>query len=391
MSSFAELVAATNYSFLRGASHPSDMVAQALALGMAGIGIADRNSVAGVVRAHVALRDAREKAREAGLPEIAFRLVVGARLVFADDTPDILAYPATRHGWGRLTRLLTLGNLRATKGDCILHCDDLLTHAEDLLLIALAEPDDAPLVERLAQACPSRVWLGATMPRRGDDRRRLARLMQMADSTGVPLLATNDALYAAPEQRPIHDVLTCIREKVTLLQAGRRLNANAERHLKPPAEMARLFRDCPQAVAESTALLARIAFTLDDLRYEYPHEPVPHGWEPQGWLEHMVMEAAHQRYGGELPPKVGKMLDEEFALIRQQNYACYFLTVHDLVRFARSHTPPILCQGRGSAANSIVCFLLGVTSVDPVRYDLLFSRFVSEERGEPPDIDVDFE
>ena len=389
--SFAELVTASNYSFLRGASHPADLVERALELGLAGIGLADRNTVAGVVRAHVVLRQAHKAANEAGLPLPALRLVVGARLVFADDTPDIIAYPATRHGWGRLTRLLTLGNLRATKGECILHGDDLLDHLDDLLLIVMAAPDDAPLLDRLRAAAPDRVWIGVTMPRHGADRRHLARMIQLGAMTGAPLLATNDVLYATPGQRPLHDVLTCIRLGTTIANAGRALEANAERHLKAPAEMARLFADCPDAIAQTPALLARIAFTLDDLRYQYPLEPVPPGWEAQDWLEDMVTRAARERYGADLPPKVLKLLDEEFTLIAKQKYACYFLTVHDLVRFARTRDPPILCQGRGSAANSIVCFLLGVTSVDPVTHDLLFSRFVSEERAEPPDIDVDFE
>ena len=383
MSGFAELVAATNYSFLRGASHPSDMVAQAIALGQAGIGIADRNTVAGVVRAHVALR-------ELGA-DIDFRLIVGARLAFADGTPDIIAYPATRFGWGRLCRLLTLGNRRAQKGDCILRLDDLLDHKEDLLLIAMADEGDEATLRTLAAAAPNSLWLGATMPRRGSDRRMLARRRALAARIDIPLIATNDALYATPEQRPLHDILTCIREKTPIASAGRRLEANAERHLKSPAEMARLFHDCPEAVAETVAFLVRIRFTLDELRYEYPHEPVPEGWTPQDWLEHLVIEAAHTRYPGGIPKKLHALLDDEFGLIRRKNYACYFLTVHDLVRFARSQDPPILCQGRGSAANSAVCFLLGITSVDPMQHDLLFSRFVSEERGEPPDIDVDFE
>lgn len=391
MSDFAELVAATNYSFLRGASHPHEMVGQAMALGMPAIGIADRNTVAGVVRAYVALRDCNEEAREKGLGETPFRLVVGARLVFSDGTPDIVVYPATRLGWGRLTRLLTLGNLRGKKGECILLLDDLLDHCRDLLLIVMASPEDAPMLGRLKAACPESVWIGATMPRQGKDRRHLAALMRLAAQTRLPLLATNDALYATPDQRPLHDVLTCILEKTRIEDAGRRLEANAERHLKAPAEMKRLFRDCAEAVTETEAFLSRIEFTLDDLKYEYPHEPVPEGWEPQEWLEHLVLEAAHKRYPEGLPPKLVKLLDEEFAVIRARKYAYYFLTVHDLVAFARAQDPPILCQGRGSAANSAVCFLLGITSVDPVKYDLLFSRFVSEERGEPPDIDVDFE
>ena len=388
--SFAELVAATNFSFLRGASHPGDMVGRALELGMAGIGIADRNSVAGVVRAWTALNDACDQADKTP-EEIGFRLVVGARLVFADATPDIIAYPATRHGWGRLTRLLTVGNLRAEKGDCILHFADLLAHAEDLLLIVLADDAQEFLLRRLAEACPGAIWLGGAMPRQGSDRRRLAKLRRLADRVGLPLLATNDALYASPEDRPLHDVVTCIREGVTIQSAGRLLAANAERHLKRPSEMVRLFRDCPEAVEESLSLLSRIHFKLDELRYEYPHEPVPDGWTAQGWLENLVMKEARRRSPDGLPLKWRRVLDEEFGLIRKCKYANYFLTVHDIVHFARTQNPPILCQGRGSAANSLVCYLLGITPIDPVENNLLFTRFLSEERREPPDIDVDFE
>jgi error-prone DNA polymerase len=449
MIEFAELVAATNYSFLRGASHPSDMVGTANDLGLKAIGIADRNTVAGVVRAFVAHRDAPEKARieileakkECGeRPELSeeeeqackidVRPVYGARLVFSDGTPDIVAYPRTRKGWGQLTKLLTVGNLRAVKGGCILKFDDLLQYLEDLLLILLPlstwveqeahredieylfDNDDAPsdqparsltlvppsglepVLSRLAREAPRRVWLGAFMNRQGRDERQLARWKDIANAAGVPLLATNDALYAGPAQRPLHDVLTCIRGGTTIAKAGKRLEANAERHLKSPKEMARLFRSCPEAIEETMRFISLISFKLTDLSYEYPHEPVPEGWEPEAWLEHLVMDAAYKRYGENLPLEVTKRLDEEFALVRSRrdiNYAYYFLTVHDLVKFARSQNPPILCQGRGSAANSIICFLLDVTSIDPSEHDLLFSRFLSDDRKEPPDIDVDFE
>ena len=383
---YAELAAATSFSFLRGASQPRDMVKMAVALGMSGIGIADRNTVAGVVRAHIALRDLRAE----NLVPQDFRLVVGARLVFADGTPDIIAYPASRYGWGQLTRLLTVGNRRAAKGDCILHFSDLLDYLEDLLLIVMP-PSTVELLARLKEAAPGRVWLGAVMERAGRDTRRLLKAQALAAQAAVPLIALNDALYAGPEARPLHDVMTAIRLRTTVQAAGRHLAANAERHLKPPAEMARLFTACPEAITEIDAFLSRIDFTLDQLKYEYPHEPVPYGWQPQEWLEHLVMEAAHERYGETLPPDAQRRINQEFTLIREQNYAYYFLTVHDIVQFARRKEPPILCQGRGSAANSIVCFLLGVTSVDPTEHDLLFSRFVSAERKEPPDIDVDFE
>jgi error-prone DNA polymerase len=381
-SPFAELIAATNYSFLHGASHPAHMVGRAHALGMKGLGIADRNTVAGVVRAHMAWRDI------GGLAG-GFRLIVGARLVFADGTPDIVAYPATRHGWGRLTRLLTLGNRRADKGDCTLHLADLLDHAQDLLLIATG--GDRAVLERLTEVAPGAVWLAATMHRTGADARRLVQAQALAAACGVPVLATNDVLYDHPDTRPLHDIVTCIREGTTITAAGRRLLANAERHLKPPAEMARLFRACPQAIAATTNVLSRIAFTLDDLRYEYPHEPVPKGWQPQDWLEHLVLEGGRALFPRGLPQDYRTVLDEEFGLIRHHSFACYFLTVHDIVCHARSLDPPILCQGRGSAANSLVCYFLGITPIDPVREKLLFSRFLSEARSEPPDIDVDFE
>ncbi|KTE23626.1 MULTISPECIES: error-prone DNA polymerase [unclassified Sphingopyxis] len=383
---FAELVAATNYSFLRGASHPAEMVAEAIALGMTGIGIADRNSVAGVVRAWAFLKELRVK--NPGAVE-GFRLVVGARLVFADGTPDIVAYPVSRHGWGRLTRLLSIGNLRTQKGSCILELGDLLDHCEDLLLIAME--GDEELLRTLKRQRPKSVWLAATMPLSGADTRRLAELQRLSAATNVPLLATNDAFYATSAQRPLHDIITCIREGVTLQKAGKRLRANGERHLKAPAEMKRLFAQSPKAIDASTKLLARINFDLEDLRYEYPHEPVPPGWKPFNYLHHLVKTAAEKRYGAPLKPKIRKMIGNELRLIRRRNYVYYFLTVYDLVRFARAQEPPILCQGRGSAANSIVCFLLGVTSVDPDEHKLLFSRFVSAERDEPPDIDVDFE
>ena len=383
---FAELVAATNYSFLRGASHPAEMVAEAIALGMTGIGIADRNSVAGVVRAWAFLKELRVK--NPGAVE-GFRLGVGARLVFADGTPDIVAYPVNRHGWGRLTRLLSIGNLRTQKGSCILELGDLLDHCEDLLLIAME--GDEELLRTLKRQRPKSVWLAATMPLSGADTRRLAELQRLSAATNVPLLATNDAFYATSAQRPLHDIITCIREGVTLQKAGKRLRANGERHLKAPAEMKRLFAQSPKAIDASTKLLARIDFDLEDLRYEYPHEPVPPGWKPFNYLHHLVKTAAEKRYGAPLKPKIRKMIGNELRLIRRRNYVYYFLTVYDLVRFARAQEPPILCQGRGSAANSIVCFLLGVTSVDPDEHKLLFSRFVSAERDEPPDIDVDFE
>ena len=418
---YAELVAASDFSFLRGASHPQDLVLTALLLGHAGLGIADRNTVAGVVRAHAALRDLREdglpppeRVREGSGPgEVVcvesapdlplsnddlkrraalFRFAPGARLVFADGTPDVAAYPSDREAWGRLCRILTAGNLRGTKGTCVLTLDDLLARAAGLLLVVLPPRRTdglAPVLTRIAEAAPGSVWLGAAMHRRGDDRRRLARLLSLAEGAGVPLLATNDVLYADPADRALQDVMTCIREHVPIDRAGRLLEANAERHLKAPAEMARLFRDAPAALAQARALLDRIDFSLDQLRYEYPEEPVPPGRTARDWLAEVTGRHARMRYPQGVPPKVEAQIAQELALIARLGYEPYFLTILDIVRFANDRG--ILCQGRGSAANSAVCYVLGITAVDPAEHDLLFARFLSEERREPPDIDVDFE
>jgi error-prone DNA polymerase len=390
MTDFAELVAATNFSFLRGASHPSEIVAHAIALGLTGIGIADRNSVAGVVRAWSALKELRKT----GVAPDGFRLLTGARLVFVDDTPDIIAYPTTRKGWGRLTRLLSLGNLRTTKGGCILRFEDVIAWADDMAFIAIPPTRPAPgLIGKLSTlyARNPRLWIGATMPRSGQDKRRLAQLQTLSDTTGIPLLATNDVRYATPDARALYDILTCIQTKVPVQEAGTRLAANAELYLKPPAEMARLFAGLPDAMTASQMLMDCVDFTLDALSYEYPHEPVPAGWTPQAWLEELAWTAASEQNPSGIPPKLARLLGEELQLIGELKYAPYFLTVYDIVAFARAQDPPILCQGRGSAANSAVCYLLGITSVDPVANNLLFSRFLSRERAEPPDIDVDFE
>jgi error-prone DNA polymerase len=310
-SDFADLVTATNYSFLRGASHPCEMVAKAIDLGHSAIGIADRNTVAGVVRARVALRDIREtlqqNVQDTSLTEqqrsdagralrtaAFFRLVTGARLCFADGTPDIVAYPINRHGWGRLTRLLSTGNLKphVKKGDCDLRLADLLDHAQDMVLIAMAGVADEATLALLAKALPGRLWLGVTVLHEGRDHRAMARIAAMADRLGVPLLATCDALYAGAGDRPLHDVVTCIREGVPLAKAGKRLLANAERNLKAPQEMERLFRAHPEAVTAWRDVLGLIEFDLGHLKYEYPHEPVPAGWEPQAWLEHETLRRA---------------------------------------------------------------------------------------------------
>ena len=378
---YIEFATTTNYSFLRGGSHPRELVARAHELGHAAIGIADRNSVAGVVRAFAQAR------------ELNFPLHVGVRLVFSDGTPDILAYPQDRAAYGRLTRLLTLGNRRAEKGACILTLDDLIDHHEGLQLILIPprpkiEQASATL-DRLTPITQNRLWLAACLRYKGDDQRHIKRLIAASHRHNVPLIAVGDVLYHAPERRALQDVLTCIREHTTLDAAGFRLEANAERHLKAPAETARLFRHIPEAVDETIRFASRCRFKLDELRYQYPEETRAGFASTQEALIHYAEEGARRRFPNGVPLKARKALDHELKLIGELNYAPYFLTVHDIVRFARSKN--ILCQGRGSAANSVVCYCLGVTEVDPIQVDLLFERFVSAERREPPDIDVDFE
>ncbi|MEQ1711545.1 MAG: error-prone DNA polymerase, partial [Hyphomicrobium sp.] len=423
MNAYAELATTTNFSFLRGASHPEDLVTRAVLLGHTGIGIADRNTVAGVVRAYSALEDlkrdglpAPQKLRDGSGPgeyayvahenaeawaefsdEIkvraqAFKLATGSRLVFADGTPEIIVYPRDKAGWGTLCRLLTLGKRRADKGACILRLDDLAADCAGLLLIVVPPCDLTGIHEKLARVvsqCGPHLWLAAEMHLGGDDRGRLLTLARIAMVHAVPLLALNDVIYDTPAQRPVQDVLTCIRLGLTLEAAGRRLEANAERHLKGAHDMAELFRDHPEAVAETQRCLALIDFSLGDLKYEYPEETTPPGYTPQSWLEMLTWERARKRYPQGVPEKVEKQIRGELVLIAQLDYAPYFLTIHDIVRFAESRS--ILCQGRGSAANSAVCYVLGITSVDPAQHNLLFARFISSERREPPDIDVDFE
>lgn len=421
MTAYAELATRSNFSFLEGASHPKHLVLSAILRGHTGMGLADRNTLAGVVRAWSALKTLREegwsppdRVRQGGSPgetvlvedsfpvdidpeEIkarakTFKLILGARLRFNDGTPDILAYPEDRQGWGRLCRLLTLGNSRAKKGQCEIGLRDLTRAPEGLLLIVMPPRRLEGLEVVLRQvndAAPGAVWLGAAMGRMGDDRRRLARLKTLSATTGAPLLAVNDVLYHDAEQRDLQDVVTCIREGLTLEGAGRRLDQNAERYLKPPAEMSRLFVDAPQAVAETQEVLARVAFDLGDLSYNYPEEPVPPGMTAQDRLVELVATYEARKYPQGVPTKVRDILDKELTFIAASKLAHYFLTIHDIVRYANKKR--ILCQGRGSAANSAVCYVLGITSVDPGVHDVLFERFLSTDRSEPPDIDVDFE
>ncbi|MCG8562563.1 MAG: PHP domain-containing protein, partial [Hyphomicrobiales bacterium] len=329
MTRYAELQAVSNFSFLRGGSHAEELAATAKALGLEALAVADRNTLAGIVRAHTA-------AKQVGL-----RLVVGARLDL-QDAPSLLVYPTDRAAYGRLCRLLTLGQGRAEKGDCTLFLDDVAAHAQGQVFTALAPAGApagvaafAPALARLRDALDAPLHLAASHAYRGDDRTRIAALDRLARQAGVALVATGDVLYHAAHRRPLQDVLTCIREKCTIQEAGLRLEVNAERHLKAPQEMARLFQGYEDALTRACEIAEACRFSLDELVYEYPDEPVPAGKTPQAHLEDLTWAGAAERYPEGLPPKIEKTLARELALIGQLGYAPYFLTVHDIVRFAR--------------------------------------------------------
>ena len=381
-SRYAELQVTSNFSFLRGASHPEEMVERAAELGYRALALTDRNTLAGVVRAHQA-------ARRTGL-----HFIPGTRLDLVDG-PSLLCLPTTRHGYGALSRLITTGRRRAPKGECMLTRDDLAAattpHGHVLIAVPPISPG-ADFADDLAWyrdhlAAP--LHLAATHYHRGDDDRRLAHLATLAASHGLPLVATGDIHQHDPARRRLLDTLTCVREHCTIDNVGWRLEANAERYLKPPTELAHLFRGHPEALANTVRIAQRCRFSLSELRYEYPDEVAADGRTSRETLEALTWQGAAERYPDGIPPKVRAIIEHELALIAQLDYEPYFLTVEDIVRKARELG--ILCQGRGSAANSAVCYCLGVTSVDPAQIDLLFERFISAERDEVPDIDVDFE
>jgi error-prone DNA polymerase len=376
---YAELQCSSHFSFLRGVSSCDELFAQAAHLGIEALAITDRNSLAGIVRAY-------EAAKTHGV-----RLIVGCRLDLADGM-SLLAYPADRPAYSRLCRLLSLGKARAGKAKCLLHWDDVVAYGEGVITVLLPdEADDecALRLRRLAQAFGNRAYLALTLRRRPGDARRLHELSNLASNAGVATIATNDVLYHDPSRRILQDVVTCIRHGCTIDDLGFKRERYADRYLKPPAEMARLFRRHPEAVARTLHLADRCRFSLDELAYQYPEERTMPGLTPQQALEKLTWEGAAQKFPEGVPDDVAATLRHELGLIERLEYAPYFLTVNSIVRFARSQD--ILCQGRGSAANSAVCYVLGITAIDPSRNDLLFERFVSEERREPPDIDVDFE
>jgi error-prone DNA polymerase len=379
MTRYAELQVTTHFSFLRGASSCEELFAQAAFCGVEALAITDRASLAGIVRAH-------EAAKVTGV-----RAIVGCRLDLSDGVTTLI-YPTDRAAYARLCRLLTLGKGRAGKGACDLAWSDVAAHAEGLVAVLVPDGPDADCagwLRRLAADFGDRAYLALSLRRRPRDQLRLHQFSTLAALARVATVATNDVLFHAADRRILQDVVTCIREGCTIDDAGFRRERHADRYLKRPDEMARLFARWPDAVARTVEVGERCRFSLDELKYQYPNEVSEPGCTAQETLTKLTWEGAAQRYPDGVPDKVIKVLHHELRLIEELGYAPYFLTVNSIVRFARLRD--ILCQGRGSAANSAVCFVLGITSIDPELNDLLFERFVSQERKEPPDIDVDFE
>ncbi|MCF2872381.1 error-prone DNA polymerase [Octadecabacter sp. G9-8] len=385
---FVELGVTTCFSFLRGASDAVDLAETANGLGYHALGCADLNTMAGIVRLHTAALAAKVTP------------VIGCRLELVGGE-QFLAYPRDRAAYGRLCTLLSKGKMHGldgvwqAKGVCDISLDDLATHSEGVQLIALPGADLRHFsagFPRLRHALPTLKHIAASYIYRGDDRSRINQLDSLAKSHGLSILATNDVQYHAPDRRPLQDVMTCILHKTTIAKAGFLLEANAERHLKSPAQMQALFADWPHAIRATRDVADACNFDLRELSYEYPRETVPKGRTAQDYLEEQTWKGAAWRYPDGVPEDLKATLRKELALIKKMGIPQYFLTIHQIVNFARYDcTPRILCQGRGSAANSAVCYVLGITAVDPNTNELLFERFISEERKEPPDIDVDFE
>ncbi|GAA4790783.1 error-prone DNA polymerase [Olivibacter ginsenosidimutans] len=386
MMDYTELQVTSNFSFLRGASHPEELVEHAAALGHTAIALTDFNTLAGIVRAHTA-------AKKQGI-----RMIPAARLDLQDG-PPLLAYPTDREAYARLSALLTEGNRRTEKGKCLLYRVDVYRYAAGMIFIALPPSElngDFDFdngfkhdLREYRQQLGGDLYLAASWLYRGDDAKRLFRLAELEEQLGIPLVATNDVHYHSPERQQLQDIVTCVREKKTIYNAGYLLHANAERYLKPVAEMERLFRRYPHAIANTRRIADACRFNLDTLKYVYPREIMPDGRSPLEELTRLAWSGAYDFFGDPLPEKVSSAIVHELKFISEMDYAPYFLTVYDIVREARSRG--ILCQGRGSAANSTICFCLGITSVNPTKFDLLFERFISSARNEPPDIDVDFE
>jgi error-prone DNA polymerase len=383
---YAELQVTTNFTFLRGGSHPEEMVNQALALGYTEIAITDYNTLAGIVRAYTATKGKN------------IRIIPACRLELRDGY-SLLAYPTNKEAYARLSGLLSEGNLRAEKGECYLYKADVYRYAKDIKFILIPpavlntefefETAFIAALKEYKHNLGNNLYLGTIRSYQASDSKKLHRLSQISKHYKIPLVAMNDVHYHAPVRRELQDVLTCIREKCTIYDAGFRLYQNAERYLKPEEEMLRLFTQYPEAIENSKKIADACTFCLSELKYEYPEEITSKGRTPQEELIHLAWKGANEKFKKKIPKKVRKNIKYELDFIGRKNYASYFLTVYDFVKYARDQE--ILCQGRGSAANSTVCYCLGITSVDPSKSNLLFSRFMSDARDEPPDIDVDFE
>ena len=361
---YAELQVTSHFSFLRGASSCEELFAQAKALGIEALGIVDRNTLTGIPRAHRA-------AEKTGI-----RLVVGCRLDLADDI-SVLVYPTNRAAYARLCRLLTFGKRDPTNKNCDLKWSDLVAYGEGLLVILLPDLVDETLfirLRRLKADFGDRAYVAMSLLRRPNDHVRLYELSNMAERAGVATVVTNDVLFHEPERRMLQDVVTCIRHNCTIDDAGFRRERHADRYLKPPQEMHRLFSAYPGALRRTLEIVRRCQFSLKELKYQYPEENTVPGLSAQQALEKYVWDEVPAKYPDGLPEKVEKTLKHELAIIGRKKYAPYFLTVNAIVRQARKMD--ILCQGRGSAANSAVCFVLGITAIDPKESDLLFERLV---------------
>jgi error-prone DNA polymerase len=384
--SYTELQITSNFSFLRGGSHPHELVEQAAALGYKQIAITDHNTLAGIVRAHVA-------AKKAGI-----RLIVGCSLELLDG-PPLLAYPTDKDAYANLSGLLSTGNRRAEKGHCHLYKADVYQYAEGIKFIAIPplllneefdfDESYKSVLREYRDQLGGALYLGISRSYQANDSKRMYRLSQLSEQLGIKLIATNDVHYHVPERRQLQDVITCVREKCTIDTAGFRLYQNAERYLKPFDEMQRLFRQYPHALDATREIADACRFSLDSLKYIYPEEITSGGRTTQQELVMLTWQGAYEKFKDGIPEKVANSINYELEFMERKNYASYFLTVYDFVRFARERG--ILCQGRGSAANSVVCYCLGITSVDPSKIKVLFARFMSDARDEPPDIDVDFE
>ncbi|HEX5555697.1 MAG TPA: error-prone DNA polymerase [Chitinophagaceae bacterium] len=383
---YAELQITSNFTFLRGGSHPEELADHAAQLGYKAFAITDRNTLAGIVRAHVA-------AKKQGIQFIpACRLDV-------QDGPSLLAYPTTKEAYAGLSALLTEGNLRTEKGKCLLYIEDVSRYKKEMLFMLIPpaflnsnfdfEPDFYASLRRYKQHFGDNLYIAATRSYLGMDGKRLFRIHQLSMKLDIPMVACNDVHYHSPERRQLQDVLTCIREKCTIHDAGFRLGQHAERYMKPVKEMYRLFRQYPEAIDNACRIAEACRFSLDSLQYIYPEELTGDGRSPQEELALLTWRGAEEKFGSRIPESIKETIEYELDFIKRKNYASYFLTVNDFVCFARSRQ--ILCQGRGSAANSVVCYCLGITSVNPSKFKLLFARFMSDARDEPPDIDVDFE